>query len=227
MAHMGNNLYAPFILKWSDYMVITDIILKKNKSQYDIYIENGQKITVDISLAIKYDIKKDKIIDDIWLERLENEIGFHNAYNYSLRLLSIKARTTGEIKNKLQLKDFSFEIISKTIDKLIDIGYLNDEKYIDDFLNEKGIMPGMSRKALYYKLLYKGLDKNLLNRKFNESTINEYETAIMAAKKKVKTIKGDKKIIRNKLYLYLKGKGYYDDVCIKAINTVLSHVEWE
>ena len=208
-------------------MVITDIVLKKNNSQYDVFIENNQKLTVDISLAIKFDIRKDMIIDEIWLEKLENEIGLHKAYEYSLRLLSIRARTTGEIKNKLQLKDFSYETINKTIDKLVEIGYLNDEKYIDDFLNEKSIMPGMSRKALYFKLLYKGLDKDLLNRKFSETTINEYNTAVIAAKKKAKTIKGDKKTIRNKLYLYLKGKGYYDDVCIKAINNVLSQFEWE
>ncbi len=208
-------------------MVITDIVLKKNKTQYDVYIENNQKITIDINLVIKYDIKKDMMIDEIWLEKLENEIGFHNAYEYSLRLLSIKARTIGEIKNKLLQKGFNLETINKTIEKLMDIGYINDEKYIDDFLNEKGIMPGMSRKALYYKLLYKGLEKNLLDRKFREAGINEYVTAVMAAKKKIKTIKGDKKIIRNKLYSYLKGKGYYDTICIKAINAVLSQVEWE
>ncbi len=203
-------------------MIITDIILKKNKTQYDVIIDSYNKLTVDTSIIIKLNIKKGMEIDEIWLNKLKDEIGFYAAYEYSLRLLSIKGRTTGEIKNKLRHKDYSDETINKTLEKLTEIGYLDDEKYIENFINEKGLLPGMSRKAIFYKLLYKGLDKYLIEIKLDEGKIDDYNTAVMAARKKVKTIIGEDKIIRNKLYSYLKGKGYYDDVCYKAVNTVLS-----
>ena len=208
-------------------MIVTDIILKKNKTQYDIIIDGDQRITVDMSLVIKFNINKSMEIDEEWLKRLEDEVGFYNAYEYALRLLTIKGRTTGEIKNKLFHRDYSIETINKTLDKLMNMGYINDEKYIEDFIKEKCSLPGMSRKAIFYKLLNKGLDKYIIEKKFNEAEIDDYNTAVMAARKKAKTIVGEDKVIRNKLYSYLKGKGYYDTICIKAINTVLSETEWE
>lgn len=202
-------------------MIITDILLKKNKTEYDVIIDSNQKLTVDTDILIKFSINKGMEVDEEWLQRLADEGDFYTAYVYALRLLSIKGRTTGEIKNKLLHRKHSIETINRILDKLTDMGYINDEKYIEDFINEKSLLPGMSRKAMFYKLLYKGLDKYLLEKKFNEAEIDDFNTAIMAAKKKVKTIAGDEKVIRNKLYSYLKGKGYYDDICYMAINTVL------
>lgn len=208
-------------------MIITDVIRRKNGTQYVVCIDNIQKIVLDSSLIIEFGIKKNKIIDEVWLKKIENEINYKSAYEYSIRLLSIKDRTSDEIKSKLLQKNYGSEIIEKVLVKLIDNEYINDEKYVETWLKEKSIIPGMSKKALYYKLLRKGINKSLLDKKFNEIEIDEYSSAILAAEKKIKTIKGDNKTTRNKLYLYLKGKGYYDDICYKVISAILKNDGWE
>ena len=48
-----------------------------------------------------------------------------------LRLLSIKSRTTQELRKKLSLKGFGHDEIESVIQKFTNLGYLNDQEILD------------------------------------------------------------------------------------------------
>lgn len=208
-------------------MIITNIINRKNGRQFDIYIDNILKFTLDVNLVLKLGITENMTVDEEWLNNIESEIQYAKAYEYTLKILSICDKTSGEIRKKLYLKEYNEEIIDRVIKKLLDNGYLDDEKYVDRWINHKSKIPGMSKKVIYYKLLQKGLNKDLLNRKFNEIEIDDYKLALLAAEKKIKIICGDKEHIRRKLFSYLKGKGYNNDTCFKVIENLLEKDQWD
>lgn len=207
-------------------MTVTNIIEKKNGRQFDIYIDNILKFTLDTNLVLKLGITENMIVDEEWLNNIENEIKYKKAYEYSLRILSICDKTSGEIRKKLYLKDYSEEIIDRVIENLLEYEYLDDEKYINRWINDKSKTPGMSKKFIYYKLLQKGLNKELLDRKFDEIEIDEYKLALLAAEKKIKTICGEKEHIKRKLFSYLKGKGYNNNTCFKVIENMIENGKW-
>ncbi len=207
-------------------MVITEVKTKKNGTEYEIYIDGTQKLVVDTNLVIKFGIEKGLNIDEEWVSKLCAQANYKSAYDYSLKLLSIKDRVSNEIVNKLKQKKYNQETINMVLAKLTDLGYINDEKYVEIWLKERSILPGMSKKALYYKLLQKGINKCLLNDKFSEIEIDESSTAFLAAQKKLNEIKGDKKAVKNKLYMYLKRKGYNDEICYNTIRKVLKDNIW-
>ncbi len=204
-------------------MIITDIVRKKNGKQFDIYIDNILKFTIDMDLLIKFDIRENMNIDEEWLSRIENEIQYAKAYSYSIILLSIGDKTSGEIRKKLLIKNYNEVIIDRVICKLTNLEYLNDEKYIENWIKDKSKKPGMSKKAIYYKLLQKGLNKELLDEKFNEIEIDEFKLAFLAAEKKMKTINDEEKNIKGKLFSYLKSKGFNNYICFKVINELLKN----
>lgn len=204
-------------------MIITDIVRKKNGKQFDIYIDNILKFTIDMDLLIKFDIRENMNIDEEWLSRIENEIQYAKAYSYSIILLSIGDKTSGEIRKKLLIKNYNEVIIDRVICKLTNLEYLNDEKYIENWIKDKSKKPGMSKKAIYYKLLQKGLNKELLDEKFNEIEIDEFKLAFLAAEKKMKTINDEEKNIKGKLFSYLKNKGFNNYICFKVINELLKN----
>lgn len=208
-------------------MIITNIIGKKNGRQFDIYIDNILKFTLDTNLILKFGVTENMTVDEEWLNNIEGEIQYKKAYEYTLRALSICDNTSGEIRKKLYLKEYSEEIIDRVIKKLLENEYLDDEKYIDRWINDKSKIPGMSKKVIYYKLLQKGLNKELLDRKFNEVDIDDYKLALLAAEKKMKTIHGDKEHIKRKIFSYLKGKGYNNDTCFKVIENLIQKEKWD
>ncbi len=216
------------LISWGEYnMVITDVTLKNNKSQCIIYIDNIEKYTIDMDLVVKLDIIKGKIVDEDWINNLKNEIDYKNAYKYALRLLSVCDRTSSQIREKLLNKDFNLKVIEKITYKLTDLNYINDENYVEKYLKEKSRVPGMNKKTIFYKLLYKGIDRSLINTKLDEIYIDEYSLAIMAAEKKLRTLKGDYNTKKSRLYSYLRRKGYSNEICFKVINKVLKNDLWE
>ncbi|MFA7572329.1 MAG: regulatory protein RecX [Lutispora sp.] len=143
------------------------------------------------------------------------------AYNYCIRLLAIGDRTSSEIILKLKQKNYTEDIIDEVLIRLKDYGYINDEKYIERWLKYKSIQPGMSKKKMYYKLIGKGLDKELIECKFSEMPINDYDSALASAEKKLRSLKEDNKTNRTKLFSFLVGKGYSIDTCNDVINKLL------
>ena len=143
------------------------------------------------------------------------------AYNYCIRLLAIGDRTSSEIILKLKQKNYTEDIIDEVLIRLKDYGYINDEKYIERWLKYKSIQPGMSKKKMYYKLIEKGLDKELIECKFSEMPINDYDSALASAEKKLRSLKEDNKTNRTKLFSFLVGKGYSIDTCNDVINKLL------
>ena len=56
----------------------------------------------------------------------------------AIRCIMYKTRTSSEIYNKLLELEFSPEVISRVIRDLIDLDYINDERYVKKFIeNEK------------------------------------------------------------------------------------------
>lgn len=207
-------------------MIITEIKSKKNGTEYEIYIDDSQKLVLDISLVMKYGIERDLTIDEEFFNILNAEANYKSAYEYSIRLLTLKDRLSNEIVNKLSQRNHCQQTIDMVLAKLIDLGYIDDEKYIDNWLKLKSKAPGMSKRALYYRLLRKGIDRNILENKFKELDIDEFDTALLAAEKRVKSIKGDKSKVRNKLYMFLKRKGYNEETCYNVIRKVLKDNTW-
>lgn len=208
-------------------MTVTNIVRKNNGKQYDIYIDNILKLTVDFSLLLTFDIKRNMHIDEEWLRNIESQIQYEKAYEYSIRLLTIGDKTSEEVRRKLRIKNYSEVIIDRVINKLSSHEYIDDERYIERWISYKLKTAGMSKKAMYYKLLQKGLSKELLDKKFNEIEIDEYNIAFLAAEKKVKTIKGDTNQIKAKLFSFLNRKGFDRNICFKVINELIKNNIWD
>jgi len=147
------------------------------------------------------------------------------SYNYCIKLLSVKDRTSYEITEKLKQKNCTQEIIEETLAKLMDYGYINDAKYIRNWVREKSKQPGMSKRNIYYKLMQKGFKKDQINSIIEEVNIDDYDTALACGEKKLKSLKGDIRTVKNKLYTYLLSKGYDRDICNKVIRKLLDEDE--
>lgn len=83
------------------------------------------------------------------------------AMNYVLSLLKFSDRTRMEIIVKLKMKKFNDDIISSVVKRIEDMGFINDERYAEEYIMSK-IKKGKSIKFITQKLIEKGIDKNLI-----------------------------------------------------------------
>lgn len=122
-----------------------------------------------------------------------------------LKYIMFKKRTELEIKRKFaNIEDQ--DLLEDVIEELKEIGYINDESYIQKTVNEYIKLNNLSLKELKYKLMSKGISGDLIDDYIytHSEELEQYE--IDSAKNIL--LKKQNSLEEEKLVQYLLKKGY-------------------
>lgn len=129
-----------------------------------------------------------------------------------LKYVLYKKRTEAEIKQKFQ--ENAGKMLDNVIEYLKENNYINDYNYIERAVNEFKNLKNMSIKEIKYKLLSKGIAKDIIDNYIyeNREELLEYEnnSANNIFVKKRTTMEKDD------IISYLRKKGYMEEI-IKII----------
>ena len=130
---------------------------------------------------------------------------FDRAKTKILKYIVYKRRTEQEVRIKFQ-NEFDEEMFENIIEYLKDAKYIDDKEYIEKIVNNFKILKYLSNKELRFKLMAKGLDKNLIEDYFyeNKEEIEEYE--IKSATNII--LKKNRDMEKDEIKMYLLKKGY-------------------
>ena len=124
-----------------------------------------------------------------------------------LKYILFKKRTEQEVRQKF--KPDSGELLDDVIEELKNLNYINDEEYVQKAVKEYMNLKKLSIKEIQYKLISKGIKKNIIDRYIydNEEELLEYEvkSAISIINKKINNTE------EIELLNYLKKKGYMEE----------------
>ena len=145
------------------------------------------------------------------LERLEK---IDKLKTKMLKYIFYKKRTEAEILEKFKNEDS--DILDETIENLKELGYINDENYVERFMHEAIALKNLSIFEIKYKLYSKGVKEEQIENYIskNSEMLEEYEllSARNIVDKKKDTMEPDE--ISN----YLRKKRYSPDTIKKVLN---------
>ena len=113
-----------------------------------------------------------------------------------MKYIIFKKRTENEVRQKL---------LDDIIEYLKEAKYINDYEFIEKQINEYKLLKTLSIKEIRYKLLSKGLDKDLIDEyiDIHYEELKEYENNCMEKIKAKKSSSMDEEKLKQ--YLYRKG----------------------
>lgn len=125
-----------------------------------------------------------------------------------LKFIMYKKRTETEIRNKFR-NTFDENIFEQVIEELKELGYIDDNNYIERAVNEYINLKNMSMKELKYKLLSKGIKSDIIDDYFS----NNYDTLIEFEEKSAENIFIKKFSLMEiqDIKLFLRKKGYMEE----------------
>lgn len=174
-------------------MTIVDI--KKNK----LYLSNEEIIDITPFVRGKYGLKKGMDIVDLY-----DEIVYESAVEKGIFLLSLKDRTKKEIRLKLKEKYKNYKMVEKAVNKLEELGYVNDFNFTVNFIKIKKY----GKNRLKFDLKLKGVDENTINEAYEYIFENERDFIDIDEEKLEKSIMKNIKKERIKLIQYLMRQGF-------------------
>ena len=133
------------------------------------------------------------------LERLEK---IDKLKTKMLKYIFYKKRTEAETRDKF--KNEENDILEETIENLKELGYINDEKYVDRFMHEAIALKNSSVFELKYKLCSKGVKEEVIDKYIseNDEMLNQYE--LLSARNIFNKKKEKQSIEEIQAYLYRK-----------------------
>ncbi|MBQ7137106.1 MAG: RecX family transcriptional regulator [Bacilli bacterium] len=114
-----------------------DKYTKLKNGQYKLSFDNGTNALVHEDLILKYNLLINKELDEELLETILKENQSYIAYGLAIGYLKTKMRSQKEIKEYLQKKDITEDLINNAIAILKKQGYINDEIYCKCYINDR------------------------------------------------------------------------------------------
>ena len=140
------------------------------------------------------------------------------ARNTAYRFLSYRSRSISEVEKKLKERGFAQEVVSETIERLRELGFLDDASFAISLAKDLAIVKGYGRFQVEKKLKNKGIEGEMLTGAIEKvfSEIDEFEAARRLALKKTK---GQLNSIQDKARIgrYLYGRGYSWDIITEIL----------
>ncbi len=172
---------------------------KVGKNKYKIIFDNTE-LTLFEDIILKYDLLIKKDINEYLFDEIINENSYYDAYDKALSYIEAKLRTKKEIIDYLNKKGFDEKYIEYAIEKVEKLGLLNDDVYVQAYVNDKI--------NLTLDGPYK-IRNNLLNLDISEEVINKYLNKIdnnIWSEKLDKVINKKKKLMNSKSYYIFMNK---------------------
>lgn len=156
-----------------------------------------------------------------------NDEVFLRVKDYALRLLSFRPRSSKEITHKLKLyvakKNVPDSVVDEVLRYLSDLNLVNDREFASWWIEQRRLSKPKGKKAIYYELLGKGIDKpiitDLLDKNHNQN--DEFILAAKIAEKKYhlyKNLPAEK--LNIKISDALSRRGFAFEIIKKVIDSL-------
>ncbi len=197
---------------------------EKNAQRINVYLDGvfafGLSRIVAAWLQIGQQLTDEKIA------QLQAEDAVESAYQRTLHFLSIRPRSGKEIVQYLKKIGLNPDVQERVIERLKAHGWINDQYFASQWVENRSAFHPLSRKALRIELTQKGIEQDLIDRTI--LNVDEDLSAYQAAQKWLYRLRDLPYIqFQRKLYPYLARRGFSHDVIENTIQRLWTETQTE
>ncbi|MCQ4087256.1 regulatory protein RecX [Saccharibacillus sp. JS10] len=197
-------------------------LLRRPINSYRIYFGSSH-ITVHESTMIRYGMTKGSFFDKKAVQDIIVDNERQVAYAQAIYYLSFKARTSGEVEQKLLEKELDPQAIEETIKRLIDEKLIDDAFYAQEWTKQRVTNKKKGKVVVKQELKRKGINPELIDEALEAiDDEDELRSAEELAAKKWRTTKGELWERKRKTAAFVMRRGFSSELVRRALDNVLS-----
>ncbi len=208
-------------------MKITSITTqKRDKNRVNILVDGKYRFSLGSYQLIELGVKVGREYDEEELIALEQESQFGKIYGRALEYCLMRPHSVREVQQYLYKKTkprrdktgelrsgTAPEITARVFERLIEKGYVDDNKFARFWVENRFVSKGISKRKLRSELITKGINSTIINQILSETERNDADEI-----KKIILKKQSHYPDHKKLTAYLARQGFNYDEIKRAIN---------
>lgn len=193
----------------------------RDKDRVNVFVDGKYRFSLDITQVAELGIKTGAEYSEEELAELENESQFGKLYTRSLEYALVRPRSQREMRDYLYRKTrdtrtktgdikkgVSTELTERVFQRLLEKGYLNDEKFAQFWVENRNVRKGTSLRKLQSELQAKGVESATIQKVLGDTERTDIEELRKVIAKKARRYDDEQKLM-----MYLARQGFrYDDI---------------
>lgn len=146
------------------------------------------------------------------------------AYQYLLKLLSVRPRTEKEARSRLRGKGFSEDVVEETIARAKEEGLLDDALFARLYAEDRATRRPRSKRLIARELVRKGIPPELVRKALEKALGDRDEVALArsALEKRLPLLRGlPREVALRRAYGYLLRRGFSHQVSREVVGKLL------
>ena len=189
-------------------MTITNVVPKR-KGLSALYIDGEFAVKIDTETFLISKFSVGSQIDDEQLKELIENSNTKRAKEKALWLISYRDHSKKELEEKVR-NSCDRDSAKKAVERLEELGLVNDEKFARNYAEQLLNVKHLSKKGAKYKLMEKGIDRDLADMILDEIYFDPQEHIRIIIQSKYKNLADEKTRRRAVSALQRKGYGWSD-----------------
>ncbi|MCA1781976.1 MAG: recombination regulator RecX [Intrasporangiaceae bacterium] len=140
-----------------------------------------------------------------------------------LRQLTMGPRSRHQLREKLRQRDCPDDVAEAVLDRMTEVGLVDDEKYAEALVRSKQVSRGLSKRGLAHELRTKGVDRDIADEVLAQVTsIEEGDRARALVDARLPRLHGlERDVVIRRLAGMLGRKGYPAGLSLRVIREAI------
>jgi regulatory protein len=179
---------------------------KRNPNRINVYLDGEYAFGLARIVAAWLTIGQ--VLSEEDIERLKQQDTLEVAYQRALRFLSYRPRSEAEMRRKLNEQGFEAAAVDVAVQRLKDNHFIGDEKFAQDWVENRSTFRPRSKRRLALELRQKGVAEEEIQKALAETEDEDslaYQTAIAHVRR---LTSADWETFRKRLGAFLARRGF-------------------
>ena len=186
---------------------ITAVEKQKRRQRADVYIDGVCALSLRLDVVVISGIAVGSELDARRRREVEAEDQRLGAIEASLRMLAMGPRSERDLRDRLKRKSFRAQAVDTAVERMRELGYINDETYARTFIESRLAATPRSRRALAFELGRKGVDREIAATAVAE--LSDADAAYAAAQRRLRALRGlDRQAFTRRMGTFLASRGF-------------------
>ncbi|MBC7707877.1 RecX family transcriptional regulator [Polaromonas sp.] len=181
----------------------------KRSDRYSVYVDETYTFSLSEGALVESGIHSGLELSTAEVDRFKQLSLDDKVYGQALRYVAMRSHTTWEVQQYMERKAAPPALIEQTLNKLTDLGLLDDFKYAETFARDRRLLRSSSRRKIIAELRKKRVASSAIEAAVGGEPDDERSALASMIEKKRRQSKyqDDTKLMQ---YLARQGYGYSD-----------------
>ena len=190
-------------------MKVTKIAKIGKQDKFAVFIDDQYLLDLDAEALLNSKLRINQEISEEEFQDLKTNISYYKLYHLSIRYLSRRLKSEGELRDYLKRKQATSDQIEPIVSRLKDLDLINDQKYAVSYIHDRMLLSPISSKKIKLELKKRKIAEDIITNSLRNDQISDIDNLkkLIKIKRKNSRYSDDLKLMQ---YLVRNGFNYQD-----------------